>query len=68
MDDVRNRYCCPVRDYRPRLVDPLIESLMREVPGILLVGPRATGKTTTAARRAATEVPQAGEAQVVETV
>jgi uncharacterized protein len=34
--------------YLPRLVDPVIESLLPQVPAILLTGPRASGKTTTA--------------------
>ena len=42
--------------YRPRTVDPLIGTLLDEVPAILLVGPRATGKTTTATRHAATTI------------
>lgn len=40
--------------YRPRRVDPLIESLFGELPAIFLVGPRASGKTTTAERYAST--------------
>jgi hypothetical protein len=43
-------------DYRTRLLDPLLEELLRELPALLVVGPRATGKTTTAARHAATTV------------
>lgn len=43
-------------DYLPRLVDPLIDELLAELPALLLVGPRATGKTTTAARHATTIV------------
>ena len=39
-------------NYRPRLVDPLITELLSELPALLVVGPRATGKTTTAARHA----------------
>lgn len=42
--------------YRPRLVDRTLEELMGELPATLLVGPRATGKTTTALRHAATVV------------
>lgn len=42
--------------YLPRLADEVISGLLRDVPGILLVGPRATGKTTTAARHAASIV------------
>ncbi|MXW42923.1 MAG: ATP-binding protein [Acidimicrobiia bacterium] len=43
-------------DYRYRLVDPLISGLLAEVPAIFLVGPRASGKTTTALRYAATAI------------
>lgn len=43
-------------DYLPRLVDGLVDALLREVPAVFLAGPRATGKTTTAMRRAATVV------------
>lgn len=42
--------------YRRRLLDPLITSLLIDVPALLLVGPRAVGKTTTAARHARTVV------------
>lgn len=42
--------------YRPRLLDPLLEELLHELSALLVVGPRATGKTTTAARHAATIV------------
>jgi predicted AAA+ superfamily ATPase len=38
--------------YLPRLVDGLISDLLTELPALLLVGPRACGKTTTAARHA----------------
>lgn len=43
-------------DYRPRLADMLLDDLLATLPAVLLVGPRAVGKTTTAARRAATIV------------
>lgn len=43
-----------VIQYRRRLADSTIEDLLREVPTLLLVGPRASGKTTTAARFAKT--------------
>ncbi len=43
-------------DYLPRIVDPLLDELIAELPAIFITGPRATGKTTTAARRAATIV------------
>ena len=42
--------------YLPRIADPVIDGLMAEVPAVLLVGPRAAGKTTTAARHAASVV------------
>lgn len=42
--------------YRPRLVDPLIGEMMQELPALLVVGPRAAGKTTTAVRHARTVV------------
>lgn len=38
--------------YIPRLVDSLVGELLAELPAVLIVGPRATGKTTTAARHA----------------
>lgn len=40
--------------YLPRLVDPLLDELLASFPAVLLVGPRASGKTTTAVRRADT--------------
>jgi len=40
--------------YRPRLVDGLLDEYLAEFPAVMLVGPRACGKTTTAARHAAT--------------
>ena len=43
-----------MNEYRRRLLDPLIETLQADVPALLLVGPRAVGKTTTAARHART--------------
>lgn len=39
--------------YKARLVEPLIAELLSELPALMLVGPRATGKTTTAVRHAA---------------
>jgi hypothetical protein len=38
-------------DYLPRLVDGLLDALLVELPALFITGPRATGKTTTAARR-----------------
>ena len=51
--------------YRPRLIDGLIDTLLAELPAIFLTGPRATGKTTTAARRARTIVRLDREADAV---
>ncbi len=42
--------------YVPRLVDPLLEDLFSQLPALLVVGPRAAGKTTTARRLARTVV------------
>ncbi len=39
--------------YKPRLVDATIGKLLAELPALMLTGPRASGKTTTAARHAA---------------
>ncbi len=41
-------------DYRHRLIDGLLSECLAELPAVMLVGPRACGKTTTAARHAAT--------------
>ena len=42
----------PSADYVPRLADARLEELFSELPALLVVGPRATGKTTTARRHA----------------
>lgn len=42
--------------YVPRLVDPLLAEILAEHPAVLLTGPRACGKTTSAIRHAATTV------------
>lgn len=49
--------------YRPRLVDVLLDELLSQVSAVMVTGPRASGKTTTAARRAATIVQLNAEAQ-----
>lgn len=43
-------------DYRPRLVDPLLTDLLAGVSAVLIVGPRACGKTTTARRLVSDEL------------
>jgi len=45
-----------VSTYRKRLVDPLIAEYLAELPAVSIVGPRASGKTTTAARHCRTVV------------
>lgn len=42
--------------YRRRMVDPLLDELLAQLPAMLVLGPRTAGKTTTLARRAATVV------------
>lgn len=42
--------------YKQRLVDSLLDEFLPELPALLVIGPRATGKTTTLARRAKTVV------------
>ncbi len=42
--------------YAPRALDTAIGSLLKQLPALLLVGPRASGKTTTAARHSASVV------------
>ena len=39
-----------MKDYLPRLVDPLLTVLFHDLPVLNVTGPRAAGKTTTAAR------------------
>ncbi len=46
----------PSRNYVPRLADRRLEELFAELPALLIAGPRATGKTTTARRHARTVV------------
>ena len=43
-------------DYVPRLAEARLEELFAELPALLIAGPRATGKTTTARRHARTVV------------
>lgn len=48
------KYTRPV--YQQRLADRLLDELMADFPAVIITGPRATGKTTTAARYARTVV------------
>jgi hypothetical protein len=45
-----------VVSYRTRLVDRLLEELLEQLPALLVIGPRAAGKTTTISRRAETVI------------
>lgn len=51
--------------YLPRLIDDLLVRRLAHHPAVLLVGPRATGKTTTAARLARSEFRLDERAQAV---
>jgi predicted AAA+ superfamily ATPase len=46
----------PPHDYRARLVDRLLDEYATQLPALMISGARATGKTTTVARRAASIV------------
>lgn len=46
----------PTSSYHPRMVDPLLAEILGEFPAVMLVGPRAVGKSTTAERYAASVV------------
>jgi predicted AAA+ superfamily ATPase len=52
-----------IPEYRLRLVDPLLDELLEQVSAVMITGPRASGKTTTAARRAATIIQLGAEVQ-----
>ena len=41
-------------DYRPRIVDTELDTLLAGLPAVSLEGPKAVGKTATALRRART--------------
>ena len=49
--------------YLPRLVDPILDDYLEQLPASIVVGPRTAGKSTTLARRAATVVRLDMEAQ-----
>jgi predicted AAA+ superfamily ATPase len=42
--------------YLRRLIDNRLDELLTELPAVMIVGPRAVGKTTTITRRAATVI------------
>ena len=42
--------------YVPRLIDETVQELSLQLPALLITGPRASGKTTTAQRHVATVV------------
>lgn len=44
------------REYIARIADRLVDELMEDFPAVLVVGPRACGKTTTAQRHARTVI------------
>jgi uncharacterized protein len=51
--------------YLPRSVDPLLDELITNMPAVMLVGPRAAGKTTTGRRHAQTLIRLDREAEAV---
>ncbi|WP_211116595.1 ATP-binding protein [Glycomyces buryatensis] len=51
------------REYVARIADRLIDDLMTDFPAVLIVGPRACGKTTTARRHAQTVIQLDREAE-----
>lgn len=54
-----------VPPYRERLIDRSLDELLAQLPGLLVVGPRTSGKTTTCERRAATVVRLEREGEAV---
>ena len=52
-------------DYLPRLIDAKLAELIGQLPAVSVTGPRATGKTTTARRYAASVVRLDREAEAV---
>lgn len=43
-------------EYLPRLIDPLLDELLADHPAVLIVGPRACGKTTTGRRHSSSRL------------
>lgn len=46
----------PASDYKPRLIDETLKELLGALSAVMVTGPRASGKTTTAMRHAASVV------------
>lgn len=51
--------------YRQRLLDPFVDELFTQLSALMVIGPRAAGKTTSAARRAASTVRLDREAEAI---
>ena len=51
--------------YRRRLVDSFVDQLFTQLSALMVIGPRAAGKTTSAARRAASTVSLDREAEAI---
>jgi predicted AAA+ superfamily ATPase len=49
--------------YRPRLVDPMLDAVLEQASAVMVLGPRACGKTTTGRQRARTVIQLDAEAQ-----
>ena len=58
----------PAAEYRPRIVDKELDELLPGLPAVSIEGPKAVGKTATAARRAATvyHLDEAAQRSIVE--
>jgi uncharacterized protein len=53
----------PPGEYQPRIADQLFDELFAQLPALFVLGPRASGKTTSLERRAATTIRLDVEAQ-----
>jgi len=51
--------------YRQRLLDPFVDELFTQLSALMVIGPRAAGKTTSAARRAKSTVRLDREAEAI---
>src|SRR5919106_1400570 len=64
LEAVKSWYYAPMsREYISRIADNLVSELMDAFPAVLIVGPRACGKTTTARRHARTVIQLDREAE-----